>query len=143
MILIKPLEQKDYEQWLPLWNGNNQGRSDPAVTTQTWGRLMDPDYPVHGLGAHYQGTVAGLLHYILHPVTGHIQPVCYMQDVYVDPSCRRKGIARALVRELEKTAKSEKWARIYWLAEIDNQAAQNLYKNIGFKLGFSLHVLPL
>ena len=140
---IRPLTQDNYEQWLPLWDGNNHGQSNATVTAETWRRLMDPQNPVHGLGAHYDGRLAGLLHFILHPVTGHIEPVCYMQDVYVNPAFRRKGIARALVTSLSDIGKHEKWARIYWLAELDNEAAQNLYKYIGFRLGFSLHVLPL
>lgn len=144
MIDIQPLSQQDYDQWQPLWDANNQGQGNPAVTEETWRRLLDSNSPVNGLGAFDQtGVMTGLLHYILHPVTGHIQPVCYMQDVYIDPAHRRQGIARALVQKLAETGTHEKWARIYWLAELDNQAAQNLYKDIGFKLGFSLHVLPL
>lgn len=140
---IRPLAKDDYPQWLPLWDGNNQGQSNPAVTAETWRRLMDPAFPVHGLGAHAQGRLAGLLHYIIHPVTGHIQPVCYMQDVFVDPACRRQGVARTLVASLAALGRQQEWARIYWLAELDNEAAQNLYSNIGLRLGFSLHVLPL
>lgn len=140
---IRPLEQDDYDQWLPLWDGNNQGQSNADVTAETWNRLINPVYPVHGLGAFNDGEMTGLLHYILHPVTGHIDPVCYMQDVYVDEKFRQRGIARKLVTELSHIGKMENWARIYWLAEEDNIAAQNLYKNIGVKLNFSLHVLPL
>lgn len=140
---ISPLEAGDYDQWLALWNGNNQGHSNQAVTAETWNRLINPVYPVHGLAARVDGRMAGLLHYILHPVTGHIQPVCYMQDVFIDPAYRRRGLARALIGRLAETGRAERWARIYWLAEQNNQAAQNLYKNIGVKLDFTLHVLPL
>ena len=143
MIEIKPLEQNHYREWLPLWDENNMGQSNQDITAETWRRMTDPAFPVHGLAAWIDGRMAGLLHYILHPVTGHINPVCYMQDVYVAPAFRRKGIARALIAALAETGQNENWARIYWLAENDNEAAQNLYKNIGVKLNFSLHVLPL
>lgn len=143
MITVRPFEEADYGQWLPLWNGNNQGQRNDGVTAETWNRLLNPVYPVHGFGAFENGTMTGLLHYILHPVTGHIDPVCYMQDVYVDPAFRRRGIARKLVSALAQTGKAEKWARIYWLAESENIAAQTLYRNIGVKLNFTLHVLPL
>ncbi len=141
--VISPLGANDFEQWLPLWNGNNQGHLNEAVTAETWRRLIDPAFPVHGFGARCGGAMAGLLHYIVHPVTGHINPVCYMQDVYVDPAHRRKGIARALVMRLAEAGKTQGWPRIYWLAEQNNAAAQSLYKDIGVKLNFSMHVLPL
>lgn len=142
-ILIRPLQPSDFPDWLPLWDGNNQGTRNEAVTTETWSRLIDPNYPVFGLCALQGNVMTGILHYVLHPTTGNILPVCYMQDLYVDPAHRNKGIARKLVQELARIGKAEKWARIYWLAEADNAAVQALYKSIGIKLNFTLHVLPV
>ena len=56
---------------------------------------------------------------------------------------RRKGYARALIAELAHIGKQKGWARIYWLADSRNEAAQTLYKTLGIRLDFSLHVLPL
>lgn len=142
-IKIRPLVSEDFPAWLPLWDGNNKGKSDEAVTTETWTRLTDPDFPVHGLCAEMNGEMTGLIHYVLHYTTGSIAPICYMQDVYVDPSHRNKGIARVMVMELSEIAFKEKWGRMYWLAEADNVAAQALYESIGVKLDFTLHVLPI
>ena len=66
-----------------------------------------------------------------------------MQDLYVDPDMRENGIARRMVMQLSDIGKSEKWARMYWLAESDNAAAQALYKSIGMKLDFTLHMMAL
>ena len=140
---VRPLTAADRDEWLRLWDANNNGVRNDAVTNETWSRLLNPIYPVHGLLAHADGKAAGLVHYILHPVTGHIEPVCYMQDLFVDADHRRKGIARALVGQLAATGTVERWARLYWLAEAENAEAQGLYKSLGVKLNFSLHVLPL
>ncbi|HBR69691.1 MAG TPA: N-acetyltransferase [Rhodospirillaceae bacterium] len=140
-IEIRPIEQNDFPQWLPLWDGNNTGQRDEAVTTQTWLRLSDPASSVHGLCALRGGEMIGLVHYVLHPTTGSLAPVCYMQDLYVDPTHRGKGVARKLVEHLVQIHKREKWARMYWIAEADNKAAQKLYKNIGVKIDFTVHVL--
>ncbi len=142
-VKIRPLEPNDFPDWLPLWDGNNMGDRNEEVTTETWARLIDPDSQVNGLGAFKGSAMVGLVHYILHPSTGYIEPVCYMQDVYTDPAQRGKGVASALVEELAKIARREKWGRMQWVAEDNNEAAQALYKNIGVKLDFSLHVLPL
>lgn len=142
MVLIRPLAAADYDQWVVLWNGNNQGHINQNVTAATWERLIrDPQ--VRGLGAFDGNEMSGLVHFILHPVTGHIKNVCYMQDLYVNPSHRRKGIGRKLVEALAVIGKSEGWARMYWLAEAQNREAQALYRNLGLKLDFTLHVLPL
>jgi ribosomal protein S18 acetylase RimI-like enzyme len=142
-LTVRPFSFTDYPVWLRLWTANNAGQPDPAATKQTWERLCDPGAQVKGLGAWEDGAFVGLVHYILHPVTGHLHPACYMQDVFVDPAFRRRGVARALVEKVAALGKREKWARIYWLAERDNEAAQALYRNVGVVLDFTLHVLPL
>ncbi len=141
-ITVRALSQVDYERWRVLWDANNQGHRNEDVTAATWQRLMQDDQ-VRGLVAEDDGAIAGLVHFILHPVTGHIKPVCYMQDVFVDPAHRSKGIGRALVTTLAHIGTTEGWARMYWLAEAQNKEAQSLYKNLGLKLDFTLHVLPL
>ncbi len=139
---IRRIAMVDFPAWLPLWDGNNKGVRDEAITAETWSRLIDPDIEIHAMIAEDQHSQAvGLIQYVIHPVIGAINPVCYMQDLYVDPLHRKKGIARLMVKTLAVQAKTEKWARMYWLAEGDNKAAQKLYENLGVKLNFTLHVL--
>lgn len=138
---IRPIEQNDFTDWLPLWDGNNDGVRNEEVTTECWSRLTDPEFPIHGFVVQKDGKLAGLVHYVIHNTTGNIQPVCYMQDLYVDPAFRKQGLARKLVERVVREAKKENWARMYWLAEANNEAAQNLYKTIGVKIDFTIHVL--
>lgn len=143
MITIRPLEPGDYAEWLPLWDANNLGQVNAPLTQNTWQRLSDPaDHQVNGMAAVEGGHVIGIMHYILHPTTGSLHPACYMQDLFVMPAHRGKGIARQLVMALEKQGKAEKWARIYWVADNTNEAAQALYRSLGIRLNFSFHVLP-
>lgn len=140
---IRPLAEPDYSAWLELWNENNDGHTNDEVTAETWRRLIDPASSVHGLAAIANGEMAGLVHYILHPVTGHITPACYMQDLFVSPAFRRLGIGRAIVLRLSEIAAVEQWARLYWLAADKNEAAQALYRRLGLKLDFSFYIMPL
>ncbi len=143
VLTINDITAQDFGSWLKLWDANNNGQRDEDVTAETWARLTNSIFPVHGLTARKGDELVGFLHYILHPVTGHINPACYMQDLYIDPSCRRQGTARKLVEHLTTIGKREKWSRLYWLAETSNQEAQALYKNLGLKLDFSFYVQPL
>ena len=141
--MIRALEKKDYPKWLPLWSANCLGRDLPEMTQVTWQRICDRRNPIGGFGLWDEaGDLAAIVHYIIHPVTGQVAEVCYMQDVFVAEKYRRKGYAKMLITHLKNYATQQGWARIYWLAEQKNEAAQNLYKSIGLKLDFTLHVLP-
>ena len=142
-VKIRSIAANDFPAWLPLWDGNNLGTRDEAVTAETWSRLNDPSSPAHGIVAEDKGKLVGMIQYVLHPTTGAINDACYMQDVYVDPAQRGKGVAKKLVQALAKEGRAQKWARLYWLAEADNEAAQALYKNLGVKLDFTFHIMSL
>ncbi|MGH1404073.1 MAG: GNAT family N-acetyltransferase [Alphaproteobacteria bacterium] len=143
-LIIRPLKEDDYEKWLPLWDGNNLGQRDDAVTASTWARLCNPDnHMVNGLCAEMGDDFCGITHYILHNTTGQLNPVCYMQDVYVDPPHRRRGIGRRLVNRITEIGKEEEWARLYWLTQEGNLEAKAMYENFGIKLDFTFYVLPI
>jgi ribosomal protein S18 acetylase RimI-like enzyme len=144
-MLITPLQQTDYADWLPLWHANMENSVAAEVTALTWSRICDPASPIGGLGVRQAEAtpLAGICHYILHPTTGNTKLICYMQDLYVTPDARGQGLGRALVNTLAELGRTENWARLYWLAETGNEAAQHLYRSLGLKLDFTLHVLPL
>lgn len=143
-VKIRQIENRDFPDWLPLWDGNNLGIRDEDVTSETWARLIAKESSVNGLVAEKDGQLVGLLHFITHPTTGNIKDVCYMQDVYVAAPFRRSGIARKMIEALLDIGKADKkWARVYWLAEAKNEAAQALYQTLGTKLDFTLHITKI
>jgi len=140
--IIRALKRDDYEAWLPLWQENCLDQISDDVTAETWRRLCHPKEKVFGLGAFAEaGELCGFVHYVLHDTTGYIEPACYMQDLFIAPDYRRQGIAKRLVWELHDIGKVQKWARIYWFAAHHDEAVQNLYKTLGIKANFSLHML--
>ncbi len=142
MMKIREIVASDFAEWLVLWDENNMGVRDIDVSAQTWARLLDNDAQVYGLVAEDRGEIKGLVHYVVHPTTGHLKDVCYMQDLYVAPQFREQGVARAMVEYLAKYGRN-KWARMYWLADANNMAAQALYKSLGKRLNFTLHMMAL
>jgi ribosomal protein S18 acetylase RimI-like enzyme len=145
LLAIDDIKPGDGPAWRKLWDANNRGHINEAVAAQTWSRLIDPAFPVKGFVARdgESGDLAGLVHYVLHPVTGALAPACYMQDLYVDPACRQRGLAKALVARVAEQGRREGWTRLYWLAEGKNEAAQSLYRTVGVKLDFTFHMMPL
>ncbi len=142
-MILRPIERQDYDQWRPLWQENCLHQITDDVTAETWRRLTNPKENVYGLGVFDdQGNLLGFLHYILHPTTGFKEPACYMQDLFIDEQYRRQGLARRLVWELNEMGKAAQWARIYWFADNKDAAVQNLYKNLGIRMDFTLFMLP-
>ena len=63
-LLIRPVNERDYEGWLPLWEGYNgfYGRSGPTalpaeITRTTWSRFFDVEEPVYALVAESDGVL--------------------------------------------------------------------------------------
>ncbi len=139
--IIRPLHLNEFSDWLPLWIENNQGQNDEKVTIQTWQRITSDQEHVYALGAFKAQKLIGILHYILHPTTGHLSQACYMQDLFTLPEERGKGVAKKMLQTLYKEHKRQDWSRIYWVAEQNNAAAQKLYESFGAKLDFSFHAI--
>jgi GNAT superfamily N-acetyltransferase len=141
---IRPIEKPDFEQWAPLWAGYNlfydRARLDEEITRTTFARFLDDDAPVHAAVAQQGDRLVGLVHYLFHPSTTSIGPVCYLQDLFTDDSCRRKGVGRALIEFVYERAAQAGAGRVYWLTHETNTAAMRLYDQLAELTGFRRYV---
>ena len=85
-----------------------------AVTAGTWARILTPGSPLFGRIAQWKGDVAGFTVSILHQGSWTLDPICYLEDLFVAPSARGRGIGRALIADLLGRAKERGWSRLYW-----------------------------
>ncbi len=120
----------DEKSWRGLWSGycSFYGTTLPAeVTDRTWQRILDPESAVMCLIAEVEGQVYGFANCVVHEATWETQPVCYLEDLYVMPSARGRGIGGALIEWLRHAMRAEGWARLYWMTREGNAAARRLY----------------
>jgi len=143
---IRPVAAADYAQWLPLWDAYNAfyGRSGPAalpaaITQTTWQRFFDAAEPVHALVAELDGRLLGLSHYLFHRSTIHVEPVCYLQDLFTAQEVRGRGVGRALIGEVATRARAAGAARVYWLTHETNATARRLYDQVAANSGFIVY----
>ena len=54
-------------------------------------------------------------------------PVCYLEDLYVEPGVRAGGVGRKLIDWLVDAMAREGWSRLYWLTRENNYRARGLY----------------
>lgn len=126
---VREIEQADYDNWKPLWDGYNAfyGREGPTalpdkITQTTWQRFFDSKEPVCALVVVVDGTLVGIAHYLYHRNTIHVEPLCYMQDLYTLPKSRGQGIGRALVQGVYERAGADGFGRVYWHTKESNAA---------------------
>jgi GNAT superfamily N-acetyltransferase len=143
-VQVRPLESSQRRQWEPLaraYKAFYETTLPDAAYDSTWARLMATD-GVHGYGAHIDGTMVGITHYLFH--TGIWAPKsCYLEDLFVDPACRGRGAARALIEAVACKAREEGAGRLYWLTHQQNAAARVVYDRVARFSGFVEYEYPL
>ncbi|RQM47414.1 GNAT family N-acetyltransferase [Paraburkholderia bannensis] len=145
--VIRPVNAADHAAWLALWQAycrHYEVTLDERVNARTWARIADPAEPIHALIAHGEdGEPLGLCNYVLHPNTWSDQTVCYLEDLYVAPQGRRKGVATAFIERLREIGERENWFRIYWITNDANEAAQAVYDRIASRSGHIRYEIAL
>jgi GNAT superfamily N-acetyltransferase len=143
-VLIRAALPADEPTWRRLWRGYcdfYEAQLSDEVTRRTWKRILDPDSAVMCLVAEVEGQVYGFAHCVVHENTWETQPVCYLEDLYVVPSARGRGIGKALIEWLRNAMRAEGWARLYWHTRQDNARARQLYDRFAQADGFVRYVV--
>ena len=129
-IVIRDPTAEDEADWRRLWAGYNafyESQVEEPVTAATWRRLRLKSDGLFGRVAVYDGAIAGFTACVLHAGTWTQQPICYLEDLFVDPALRGKGIGEALIDDLIVRAHDLGWSRIYWHTRENNEVARRLY----------------
>jgi GNAT superfamily N-acetyltransferase len=128
--IIRAALPADEPVWRELWKGYcefYQAQVPDEVTQRTWKRILDPDSQVMCIVAEVEGKVYGFAHCVVHENTWETQAVCYLEDLFVRPGARGRGIGTALLEWLRNAMRAEGWARLYWVTKADNVEARRLY----------------
>lgn len=137
--LVRMATAADYDVWLPLWLGYQrfyEADIPESTTKTTWGRFLDPDEPMHCALAEVDGEVAGLVHYIEHRSCWTLGNYMYLQDLFVDPARRGRGLGRRLIAHVQAEAALRHCSRVWWLTHETNLDAMVLYDRVADKSGF-------
>ena len=132
---IRPVRPEDKPQWRALWTAYLEFYETTVpedIYEVTFDRLLNPERATqNGLMAFDGDRAVGLVHYIYHPHNWRIEDVCYLQDLYADPSVRGQGVGRALIEAVYAEADANGTPSVYWLTQDFNAQARKLYDRIG------------
>jgi GNAT superfamily N-acetyltransferase len=124
-MIIRDPSQTDEAAWRRLWSGYNafyETSVPEQVTDRTWQRILNPASPIFARLAEDDGDVIGFSICVLHDGTWVTSPVCYLEDLFVDPDCRGRGVGRLLIHDVVDRARAQRWSRLYWHTRADNPA---------------------
>jgi GNAT superfamily N-acetyltransferase len=142
--ITRPAEAADEPRWRELWDAYTRFyEREPveAVTRHTWARILDPAVPVHALVAVSEEGIVGIANYLIHENTSTLTPVCYLQDLFVDPAARTQGVGRRLIDALWREVRASGWSGLYWQTRETNYRARALYDSYTPHSGFVRYVL--
>ena len=84
--------------------------------------------------AEWDGEVAGQALWFTNFSTFRGRNGLYLEDLYVRPAFRGKGIGRALLARLAQQCEQRGWARMEWVVLDWNQPAIDFYRSLGAEL---------
>jgi GNAT superfamily N-acetyltransferase len=141
-VFVRPAEPRDEARWRDLWTqyiAFYRASVSADITAATWRRILDPHTTIHALVAEKDGHVIGITNYVFHESTWDTRPICYLQDLYVDPKARGGGAARKLIVACEDAAKAAGAFRLYWQTQEYNAPARSLYDTITPRSSFIVY----
>jgi GNAT superfamily N-acetyltransferase len=143
---IRPLAVQDRAEWQPLWQGYltfYKTTLPDTIYDRTFQRLTTGAENMFGLAAFAEGRMLGIVHYLFHPHTWKLEPVCYLQDLFTAPLARGKGVARSLIEAVYAKADVAGAPTVYWTTAEDNYPGRMLYDRVGRRTPFIKYQRPL
>jgi GNAT superfamily N-acetyltransferase len=95
--------------------------------------LFGPDPALFGHVAEVEGAVAGCALWFLNFSTWRGSHGIYLEDLYVQPAYRGRGIGRGLLATLAAESCRRGFSRLEWSVLDWNVVAQRFYRNLGAK----------
>lgn len=137
-VTIRPIERKDKSAWLDLWQAYLSFYDQTLATEVTDGlfeRLLGEGYHA-GFVAEQDSKLVGFVHYLFHASTWALEPVCYLEDLYVDGGQRGGGVGRKLIEAVYAAAEETGCTNVYWHTHDHNATARKLYDRAGVLSNF-------
>jgi GNAT superfamily N-acetyltransferase len=145
-LTLRPLELKDQAAWEMLWAGYlkyYESTVTPEVTQATFKRLCAQANPERAaIVAIKDDELIGFTHYIYHAHNWKLEDVCYLQDLFVAPSARGRGVAKALINAVYSAADAHGTPSVYWMTQDFNAPARRVYDDIGALTPFIKYQRP-
>ena len=134
-MVIRPARPEDVDAIARLLKASAESQGEPHALCVTAADLLREGFGkaprFHALLADAGGEIAGLALYVFHFSTWTSINGIHLEDLYVSPEWRGRGVARALMRELTDIARRAGCRRLRWFVLRSNEGARRFYESIG------------
>ena len=95
-----------------------------------WDRLTNSEPKIQALVAEANGVVIGIVHFHYQLSTWSETSHCYLEDLYVAEGARGKGVAKALIQQVQELAIKQGCSELFWITKESNSIARKLYDKV-------------
>jgi ribosomal protein S18 acetylase RimI-like enzyme len=130
---IRPIATGDRAAWQELFRAYGvfyETEFSDEVFDGVWAWLLDPGHEVSALVAEEAGELVGFAHIRRLSDTFTGGPGWFLDDLYVAPEHRGRGIARDLIERAARDGAAAGGGTLRWITAADNTAGQKLYDRI-------------
>ena len=135
MLICRPATPEDAPHIVALIAELAAYEREPAAAEATpemiAAQLRSPSPPFECLLAEVDGAVAGFALSFRSYSTWRARPGTYLEDLFVRPGHRGKGVARALLSRLARVAMERGDGRMDWAVLDWNELAAGFYRRLG------------
>lgn len=136
-VSVKGLHTSDRSAWEVLYKGYaefyNMPMTDETLNT-VWQWIFDPNNRFFALIAKDEwDNGVGLMHYRGMPSPLRGAEVGFLDDLFVDPDCRSRGVAEQMFARLQQEAQAQNWPFVRWITAENNYRARAVYDRIADK----------
>lgn len=137
MLKIRPAGKSDVALMVQFIRELAEYEREPHAATATEDDLLrdgwGPEPKFHCLIAEWDGVPAGFALYFYNYSTWQGRPGLYLEDLFVRPEYRGRGIGKAIFAHLARIAVRENCGRFQWQVLDWNQPAIDFYRSLGGK----------
>jgi GNAT superfamily N-acetyltransferase len=138
MLTLRPAVPADAPLILQFIRELAEYEREPQAAVATEADILRYAFSEHPLVyvtmADWDGQPAGFALWFLNFSTWEGKPGIYLEDLFVRPALRGKGIGKALLQDLAATAVREGWTRFVWQVLDWNTPAIEFYEAHGAKV---------
>jgi len=130
---ISRIEAQDLGSLEVLYQQLAQHKPNMAEMGRTLERIAnDENHVILGAKTTDGRLVGSCVGVICATLVGKCRPFMVVEDVVIDASYRRAGIARRLMNEIENHARSRNCSYIMLMTDTDRPEAQSFYLSLGY-----------
>jgi len=135
MLTLRPAQAEDVPLILQFIRELAEYEREPQAAVATPEDLLrdgfGPEPKFHVTLAHFDGEPAGFAFWFFNYSTWQGRPGLYLEDLFVRPPLRNKGIGKALLVELARIAVEKNCGRFQWQVLDWNTPAIEFYESLG------------